>query len=104
MPLLKVSVSDKINATVSLERTTAEKLDLYAAYTNTNADAVLNAALDHVFEKDREFQAYCEKHSGSTKASLRVKKQNVPVKGGGSAGSVSVTRSERTDRSASGVQ
>ena len=80
MPLLKVSLSNKITATVSLESTTADKLDLYAAFTKTTADAVLDAALAHVFDKDKDFQKYCEAHSGSTPRSLRVKVSGTPAK------------------------
>lgn len=80
MPLLKVSLSNKITATISLESTTAEKLDLYAAFTKTTADAVLDAALAHVFDRDKDFQKYCEGHSGSTPRSLRVKVPGTPAK------------------------
>lgn len=80
MPLLNVSVSDKITATITLERTTADTLDAYATYTKANADAVLDHALRYVFAKDKDFQLWLVDSPPASTKSLRVKATTTPAK------------------------
>ena len=58
MPLLEITTSRKVTATVSLEEPTANLVNLYAAFTKVAADDVVNKALEYVFTKDKDFQKY----------------------------------------------
>ena len=58
MPLLEITTSRKVTATVSLEEPTANLVNQYAAFTKVAADDVVNKALEYVFTKDKEFQKY----------------------------------------------
>ena len=58
MPLLEITTSRKVTATVSLEEPTANLVNQYAAFTRVAADDVVNKALEYVFTKDKEFQKY----------------------------------------------
>ena len=62
MPLLEIKLSKKIDTLCSLEESTAIRVEQYAAFVKVPADEVINAALEHVFTKDKDFQAYLEKH------------------------------------------
>jgi hypothetical protein len=75
MPLLEITSTKKITATVSLDDAIAKQINVYAAFTNASADEVVNKALEYVFSKDREFQKYREENS-TARASypLRIKK------------------------------
>jgi hypothetical protein len=83
MPLLDITTTKKITATVALEESTAQMVDQYAAFLKVPADDVVNKALEYVFSKDREFQQFREKN-GEAKAphSLRVKKTADAAVGG----------------------
>ena len=75
MPMLEIVTSKKVTATVSLENSTAELVDRYAAYTKNTADNVVNAALEYIFSKDKDFKKFCESNSTARPVSaLRVKK------------------------------
>ena len=58
MPLLEITTSRKVTATVSLEAPTANLVNQYAAFTRVAADDVVNKALEYVFTKDKDFQRY----------------------------------------------
>ena len=58
MPLLEISQSRYLTATIRLEETTASQIDQYAAFLHASADDVVDKALSYVFSKDREFQEY----------------------------------------------
>jgi hypothetical protein len=81
MPLLEVSQSRKVSATIHLDHATAVLLDQYAAFIHANADRVIEQALGYVFTKDREFQEFL-KSPEAAKASptLRVRKAAQPAK------------------------
>ena len=54
MPLLEITTSRKVTATVSLEEPTANLVNQYAAFTRVAADDVVNKALEYVFAKDAD--------------------------------------------------
>jgi hypothetical protein len=58
MPLLEITTSRKVTATVSLEEPTANLVNQYAAFTRVAADDVVNKALEYVFTKDKDFQKF----------------------------------------------
>ncbi len=73
MPLLEIKLSKKIDTLCSLEESTAIRVKQYALFLKVPADEVINASLEHVFTKDKEFQAYLEKHPTTPDfSSLRV--------------------------------
>jgi hypothetical protein len=60
MPLLDITTSRKVTATVSLEEPTANLVNQYAAFTRVAADDVVNKALEYVFAKDKDFQKFID--------------------------------------------
>jgi hypothetical protein len=74
MPLLEIpQVGHKVTASVTLEQSTAELTDRYAAYSKATADQVVEQALQYVFQKDKEFQQYTESNKGQAPPpSLRI--------------------------------
>ena len=84
MSMLKVKTSKKVTVTCSLEESTAAFLNQYRAYLEKAegeeipGDAIVDAALLHVFERDKKFQQYLEAHRDEkAPPALRVK---VPAK------------------------
>jgi hypothetical protein len=75
MPLIEVTQSRFVSATIRLESDTANLIDQYAAFVHGSIDDVVDKALNYVFAKDREFQDYL-KSPLATKAvpSLRVRR------------------------------
>jgi hypothetical protein len=75
MPLIEVTQSRYVSATIRLDSATASLIDHYAAFVHGSADDVVDKALNYVFAKDREFQEYL-KSSQSAKVlpSLRVRR------------------------------
>jgi hypothetical protein len=75
MPLIEVTQSRYVSATIRLDSATANLVDQYAAFVHGSADDVVDKALNYVFAKDREFQEYL-KSSRSEKVapSLRVRR------------------------------
>ena len=75
MPLIEVTQSRYVSATIRLDAATATLIDHYAAFVHGSADDVVDKALNYVFAKDREFQDYL-KSSQATKVapSLRVRR------------------------------
>lgn len=75
MPLLDIAESKKITIVASIEETTAKNVDLYAAFTKGAPDDVVNAALEYIFAKDKDFQKFIESHAtAKPKTALRVKR------------------------------
>ena len=75
MPLLEIVTSKKITAIVTLEDSTVRRVDKYAAYTKKSADEVVNAALEYVFSRDKDFLKFCDEHaSAEPSAALRIKR------------------------------
>ncbi len=72
MPLLELTISKKVTAIVTLEDSTAKQIDQYAAFTKGSADDVVNAALEYVFSKDKDFQKHREQNASA--------KPNVPLR------------------------
>lgn len=75
MPLLEITASKKITALVTLEDSTAKQIDQYAAFTKGSADDVVNAALEYIFSKDKDFQKFREESAtAKPAAALRIKR------------------------------
>jgi hypothetical protein len=58
MPLIEVTQSRYVSATIRLDSETATLIDQYAAFVRGSADDVVDKALNYVFAKDREFQEH----------------------------------------------
>jgi hypothetical protein len=58
MPLLEVTQTRHLSASIRLTDTTASQVDQYAAFIHASADDVVEQALAYVFSKDRDFQEY----------------------------------------------
>lgn len=77
MPLLEISQSRYITATIRLEEATAAQIDQYAAFLHASADEVVDKALNYVFSKDREFQEYLKlADAARIPPSLRIRRTN----------------------------
>jgi hypothetical protein len=75
MPLLEVSQSRQISASIRLDETTATLVDQYAAFIRASADEVVDKALNYVFSKDREFQEFLKTAEASKVVpTLRIRK------------------------------
>ena len=64
MPLLEVTQSRQLSASVRLDEATATQVDQYAAFINATADDVVDKALNYVFSKDRDFQDFLKTSTG----------------------------------------
>src|SRR5579872_6428726 len=84
MPLIEVTQSRYVSATIRLESATASLIDQYAAFVHGSADDVVDKALNYVFAKDREFQDYLKSsQSAKVTPSLRVRRAGAePVANG----------------------
>ncbi|MGH9682315.1 MAG: hypothetical protein ACRD4S_01720 [Candidatus Acidiferrales bacterium] len=75
MPILKAPPKQSKNESLQL-RVSAEfkfKLQRYAQFLEATPSYVVTAALNRIFDKDREFKAWLEKHSETTnEAQLEV--------------------------------
>ena len=58
MPLLEVTQTRYVSASIRLTDSTALQLDQYAAFIHATADEVIDQALVYVFSKDRDFQEF----------------------------------------------
>jgi hypothetical protein len=58
MPLLEVTQTRYVSASIRLRDTTATQVDQYAAFINASADDVVEQAVAYVFSKDRDFQEF----------------------------------------------
>jgi hypothetical protein len=75
MPLLELTASKKVTAIVTLEDATAKQIDQYAAMTKGSADDVVNAALEYVFSKDKDFARYRDENATAKPViPLRIKR------------------------------
>ncbi|MGI4755281.1 MAG: hypothetical protein ACRYGF_00345 [Janthinobacterium lividum] len=80
MPLLKISESKKLTATISLEEVTARRIEQYAAMTKGTPDEVIQQALDYIFSKDKDFERFCtEQPNAKPKIALRIKRPPAPA-------------------------
>ena len=75
MPLLEVTQTRHISASIRLTDTTALQVDQYAAFIHASADDVVEQALAYVFSKDRDFQDFLKTPQAKQVAStLRVRR------------------------------
>ena len=75
MPLLEVSQSRQVSASIRLDSATAIQIDQYAAFIHASADDVVDKALNYVFSKDREFQEFLKTPPAAQVApALRVRR------------------------------
>jgi hypothetical protein len=75
MPLIEVTQSRYVTATIRLDSATATLIDQYASFVHGSADEVVDKALNYVFAKDREFQDYLKSsQSAKVAPSLRVRR------------------------------
>jgi hypothetical protein len=75
MPLIEVTQSQYVSATIRLESATAIFVDQYVAFVHGSADDVVDKALNYVFAKDREFQEYLKSpQSAKSSPSLRIRR------------------------------
>lgn len=75
MPMLSIVASKKVTAIVTLEDSTAKQIDQYAAFTKGSADDVVNAALEYIFSKDKDFQKFREENTNARATlPLRIKR------------------------------
>ena len=75
MPLIEVTQSRYVSATIRLDAATATLIDQYATFVHASADDVIDKALNYVFSKDREFQEYLKPaQSGNVVPTLRVRR------------------------------
>jgi hypothetical protein len=79
MPLLEVTQTRHISASIRLTDTTATLTDQYAAFIHASADDVVEQALAYVFSKDRDFQEFLRTPEARQVAStLRIRKAPAP--------------------------
>ena len=75
MPLLEVTQTKQISASIRLATTTATQVDQYAAFIHACADDVVEQALSYVFSKDRDFQDFLKTpQAGQVASTLRTRK------------------------------
>ena len=103
MPLIEVTQSRYVSATIRLDSATATLVDQYAAFVHGSADDVVDKALNYVFAKDREFQEYLKSsQSGKVVPSLRVRRLGAEPVASGKATVVGVeTRREPAPKASS---
>ena len=75
MPLLEVTQTRKISASIRLTDSTANQVDQYAAFIRASADDVIEEALKHCFGKDRDFQEFLKSPDArKVTPTLRIRK------------------------------
>jgi hypothetical protein len=75
MPLLEVTQTRHVSASIRLTDSTANQIDQYASFIRASADDVIEEALKHCFLKDREFQEFLKSPDAQKTAStLRIRK------------------------------
>ncbi|WP_348270145.1 hypothetical protein P8936_08200 [Edaphobacter paludis] len=75
MPLLEITQSRQISASVRLDEATAAQVDQYATFIRASADDVVNKALNYVFVKDRDFQDFLKTpQAKQVSSTLRIRK------------------------------
>ena len=79
MPLLEITQTRQISASIRLTDTVANQVDQYAAFIHASADDVVEQALAYVFSKDRDFQDFLRSPEARQVAStLRIRKAPAP--------------------------
>jgi len=82
MPLLEVTQTRYVSASIRLTDATALQIDQYAAFIHASADEVIEQALAYVFAKDRDFQEFLRTpEARRITPTLRVRR--VPASDGG---------------------
>jgi hypothetical protein len=77
MPLLEVTQTRHVSASIRLTDSTALLVDQYAAFIKAPADNVVEESLKHVFAKDRDFQEYLKSPEAQRiTPALRVRRAN----------------------------
>jgi hypothetical protein len=77
MPLLEVTQTRHVSASIRLTESTASLVDQYAAFIKAPADNVVEESLKHVFAKDRDFQEYLKSpEARHVTPALRVRRAN----------------------------
>lgn len=77
MPLLEVTQTRHVSASIRLTDSTALLVDQYAAFIKAPADNVVEESLKHVFAKDRDFQEYLKSPQAQRiTPTLRVRRVN----------------------------
>ncbi|WP_433971381.1 hypothetical protein [Tunturiibacter lichenicola] len=80
MPLLEITQSRQISASVRLDEATAAQVDQYATFIHASADDVVNKALNYVFVKDRDFQDFLKSpQAKQVSSTLRIRKAPATV-------------------------
>jgi hypothetical protein len=79
MGILNVKTSTKVNTTLALEDTTVARINAYAAYVKGTPDAVVEAALSYVFNKDKEFSEYEKKNPDVPQLLTVTASENAPT-------------------------
>jgi hypothetical protein len=75
MPLLEITQTRQISASIRLEEATATQVDQYAAFLHASADDVVDKALNYVFSKDRDFQDFLKTpRAKQVVSTLRIRK------------------------------
>jgi hypothetical protein len=75
MPLLEISQSRQISASIHLEESTAIQIDQYANFIHACADDVIEQALKYIFSKDRDFQEFLKSpDANKVTPTLRIRK------------------------------
>jgi hypothetical protein len=103
MPLIEVTQSRYVTATIRLESATANLIDQYAAFVHRSADDVVDKALNYVFAKDREFLEHLKSsRSARVVPSLRVRRAGTEQVANGKAPVVGLeTRREPAPKASS---
>ncbi len=79
MPLLEVTPTRYVSASIRLTDTTAVQVDQYAAFIHATADEVIEQALAYVFAKDKDFQEFIKSPEAKRITStLRVRRVPTP--------------------------
>lgn len=80
MPLLEVSQSRQISASIHLEESTAIQIDQYANFIHADADDVIEQAVKYIFSKDREFQEFLRSpQANKVTPTLRIRKASQSI-------------------------
>jgi hypothetical protein len=75
MPLIEITQSRYVSATIRLDAATTTLIDQYATFVHASADDVIDKAVNYVFSKAREFQEYLKTaQSGNVVPTLRVRR------------------------------
>jgi hypothetical protein len=88
MPLLEITQTRHVNASVRLADSTVQLVDKYVAFiraqgqSRASADEVIEQAVGYTFNKDREFQEFLKTpQAANVTSTLRVRRASVPEAG-----------------------